>query len=572
MTRRWTRTILVVAACLSIAGGVQAQAQSSPVFRISFPASVHATPITGRMFLVVAQDSAPEPRFMAGSFTQTTPLFAVDVHGLKPGHPVIIDEFTPGYPLTSLKDLPAGDYWVQAILNVYTQFHRSDGHTIWAHMDQWEGQRFNTSPGNLVSGPRHIQVAASGNTAVSLTLNRVLPAARMPADTKWVKHIKIQSKMLSDFWGRPIYLGATVLLPKGYDERDVHYPVVYVQGHFNLRPPYGFSTDSVPMPPQVRQFLASYNRESGYDFYKAWNGDDFPRMIVVTFQHPTPYFDDSYAVNSANNGPYGDALLQELIPYLEEHFRMIRASWARVLTGGSTGGWESIALQVHHPDFFGGTWTLYPDPIDFHHYGIFDAYADTNAFVVTRRSAGFSTVSRWYHPERPVMRDVDGQPLLSIRNMSRLESLLGSHGRSGQQFEAWDAVYGPVGPDGYPVPLWDKQTGHINHDVAVYMRDHGYDLTAYLQKNWATIGPKLVDKIHVDVGDMDNFYLNLAVMDLQQFLASTKDPHVPGVFHYGRPEKGHGWQHATTADMLREMAAAIASHAPAGADTTSWRH
>ncbi len=553
---------LTTALAPGLAGPAAAQS-----FAVSFPASAHAGPITGRVFVVVARDSAPEPRVLAGSFAQTTPLFGMDVSDLAPGETAVLDGSTPGYPVDSPAELPEGDYWAQAILNVYTQFHRADGHVIWAHMDQWEGQRFNRSPGNLVSDPVRVHIARGGAEPIRLRLTRVLPPVTVPPETGWVKRVRIESPMLTRFWGHPMYLGATVLLPKGYEEHpDARYPVVYIQGHFGLGAPFGFSTDSVPVPPGMRSLLDEYNLESGYDFYRQWTSDDFPRMIAVTFQHPTPYFDDSYAVNSANNGPYGDALLHELIPYLESHFRMIAEPYARVLTGGSTGGWESLALQVHHPDFFGGTWTLYPDPVDFRHYGLVDAYADSNAFIVgDPGSQPFSPVSEWFHPERYVMRGNDGQPLLTMRQMSRLESVLGSHGRSGEQLEAWEAVYGPVGEDGYPVPLWDKATGRIDHDVAAYMREHGYDLRAYLDANWATVGPKLADKIHVDVGDMDNFYLNLAVMDLERFLATTTDPHVPGVFHYGRPGKGHGWEHTTPAGLVREMAAAIARHAPADA-------
>jgi hypothetical protein len=483
----------------------------------------------------------------------------------------VISDTTPGFPLASLRDLPAGDYWVQAVFNVYTELHRADGHTIWAHMDQWEGQHFASSPGNLVSDPQKVPI--DPGTHVSIALSRALPAVTVPPDTKWVKHIKIQSKLLSAFWGQPVYLGATVLLPKGYDEHPTaHYPVVYQQGHFSLRPPLGFSTDSTPAPAPQAALMKSYNRESGYEFYRSWDSPGFPRMIAVTFQHPTPYFDDSYAVNSANNGPYGDALLQELMPYLEANFRMIPKSYARVLTGGSTGGWESIALQVYHPDVFGGTWTLYPDPVDFRHYDLVDAYADTNAFILGESGQTSGPTSHWFHPERIIMRGNDGQPFITERQFSAMEDVMGSHGRSAQQFEAWDAVYGPVGPDGYPMPLWDKRTGHIDHTVVTYMRDHGFDLRAYLAAHWATEGPQLVDKLHVDVGDMDNYYLNLAVYDLQAFLDSTTAPHVPGDFRYGRPEKGHGWQHATTATLLKEMAATIVRHAPAGENTKQWQY
>ncbi|HZE08711.1 MAG TPA: alpha/beta hydrolase-fold protein, partial [Gemmatimonadaceae bacterium] len=327
------------------------------------------------------------------------------------------------------------------------------------------------------------------------------------------------------------------------------------------------------LPPAVLAEMANYNLDTPIDFSSAWTGQGFPRMIAVLFQHPTPYFDDSYAVNSANNGPYGDAILTELIPYLEQHFRMIAKPYARVLTGGSTGGWESLELQIYHPEFFGGTWTQYPDPIDFRHYGSVDIYADTNAFVFTSAGGGFLQLNtEWQHPERYIMRAADGQPVISMREYSRWEDVLGSHGRSTDQLEAWESVFGPVGEDGYPKPLWDKRTGHIDHDVATYMRDRGYDLRYYLAQHWETIGPQLVGKIHIDVGDMDNFYLNLAVYDMQAFLDSASAPRSNAVFHYGRPKKGHGWQHTTEANLVREMADFITARAAAGENTAQWKY
>ncbi len=543
-------------------------------FSVSFPASVHSGPITGRVYVMLSRDSSPEPRLRAGSFVVSVPFFGADVSAMQPGQQEVIDGSTLGYPVSSLRDVPAGDYYVQALLNVYTEFHRADGHVIWAHMDQWEGQQFNRSPGNLYSSVVKVHLDPAQGFGVALSLTHVIPPVRMPADTKWVKHIKIQDKRLTEFWGHPMYLGATVLLPEGYDTHPkVRYPVVYQQGHFNLRPPYGFSPDSVAVPAIERERLESLDRQTGYQFYKSWVSPHFPRMIVVEFQHPTPYFDDSYAVNSANDGPYGDALIEDLVPYLESHFRMIAQPWARALTGTSTGGWESLALQVFHPRFFDGTWTDAPDPVDFRHDQLFNAYADTNAFVLVQsRGTAKTFPTPWQRPERYMMRTVEGQPFRTQRAMSQLEEVLGSHGRSGQQFDAWDAVYGPVGKDGYPVPLWNMRTGHIDHAVAEYYKEHGYDLRAYLAQHWDSIGRDLVDKIHVDVGDMDNFYLNLAVYDLQAYLDSTKDPAAHATFNYGRPEKGHGWRHTDTANMMREIAAFITRHAPRGADTRSWKY
>jgi len=541
---------------------------SGPRFEVSFPASAHAEPITGRVFVVVSNRENPEPRLQVGFWGDTSPLFGADVVQLKPGEAALIDGTALGYPPASLADIPAGDYYVQALINVYTECHRSDGHTLWVHLDQWEGQQFNRSPGNLYSEVEKVHLDPAAGYEVKLSLSKVIPPVEIPKDTEWVKHIKIQSGLLTKFWGQPIYLGATVLLPKGYDSHPtVSYPVLYEQGHFSLGAPMRFSTQDEPAPERAKKRLSEYNLETGYQLYQAWNSANFPRMLIVTFQHPTPYFDDSYAVNSANNGPYGDAIMTELIPYLETHFRIIRKPYARVLSGGSTGGWESLALQLYHPDFFAGTWTLYPDPISFEHYQLSNIYKDDNAF--------FEPGHTWLRAWRPLMRTTEGQVEVTIPQMSQLEATLGSHGRSAQQLEIWEAAYGLVGEDGYPKPLWDKLTGKIDHSVADYMRDHGYDLTAYLRQNWSHgrgIGPQLVGKIHVEVGDMDSFYLNLAVYDLQEFLKTTHDPHYEGSFEFGRPEKGHGWQSMTQENLIRTMASHITKNAPAGEDTSAWKY
>ncbi|MGH9407178.1 MAG: alpha/beta hydrolase-fold protein [Terriglobia bacterium] len=567
IARAWRCFELVCAVwlCLLVGRAVAATTPARLRFEISFPSSVHSTAITGRVYVAISRDGQPEPRLQVGSWGDEPPLFGADVSVLRPGAAAVIDASTLGYPARSLRDVPAGDYYVQALVNAYTECHRSDGHTIWVHMDHWAGQQFNRSPGNLYSEVRRVRLDPSRGYDVKLSLTKLIPPVTIPPDTAWVKRVRIRSQLLSKFWGQPVDLGAVVLLPKGYSAHPhINYPVIYVQGHFGLRPPFGFSTRESSVNGRILGRLKSYNLETGYDFYKAWNSPHFPRMIAVTFQHPTPYFDDSYAVNSANDGPYGDALLTELIPYVESHFRVIRNSYARVLTGGSTGGWESLALQVKHPDFFGGTWTLYPDPIDFHHYQLVDIYSDSNAFHMPGR--------HWTVAPRPMERDPDGQPTMTMEEMSRLEAVLGSHGRSGQQFEAWEAVYGPVGADGYPEPLWDKLTGKINHHVADSMRDGGYDLTAYLAQNWRTLGPKLEGKLHVYVGDMDSYYLNLAVYDLQAFLARSTNPHEAGTFGFGRPEKGHGWEPANQETMIRWMAERVTRNAPPGTDTSAWKY
>ena len=556
------RRILIIAGvalCLSLLAVYSGHTAAADArFEVSYPASLGHGPITGRLFVMISKNNRVEPRLQAGSYNGSVPFYGLDIQALKPGDHAVIDTSVLGYPVESLKELPAGEYYVQALLNVYTQVHRKDGQVIWVHLDQWEGQRWNQSPGNLVSEVERVRLDPAAGFNVQLSLTKKLPPVEIPPDTEWVKRVKFQSPLLSEFWGHPIYLGATLLLPKGYAQSAKEkYPAIYIQGHFGLGTPFGFTTQPPVTPEreeQRRARLSRSARETGYEFAQAWMSDNFPRMVGVTFQHPTPYYDDSYAVNSANNGPYGDALTKELIPYLEEKFRIISEPPARVLTGGSTGGWEALALQVFHPKLFNGTWVLYPDPVDFRRYQMSNVYADDNAFEVPNGD--------WGKLIRPLSRNPDGQVTLTMREMSRLEAVLGSHVRSGQQIAAWDAAYGPVGQDGYPRPIWDRLTGKIDQEVALYMRDHGYDLRYNLEKNWPRIGRDLVGKIHVYCGDMDNYYLNLAVYLLEDCLTSTDNPKSEAVFEYGRPMKPHGWQPFTNAELVRLMAARINKTAP----------
>ncbi len=213
---RPARTIsLAFLFCTCIAVSIFAQ---SLRFEITVPSKAHAAPITGRVFVVLSRQESKDLRGLIGSWDQETPFFGVDVSNLSPDAPAAIDANTLGYPLKSLHEIPAGDYYVQALVNVYTEFQRSDGHTIWAHMDQWEGQQFNQSPGNLYSDVRKVHLDPGAGYDVQLQANHVIPPVKVPADTHWVKHIKLQSKLLSKFWGQPIFIGATVLLPKDYDK------------------------------------------------------------------------------------------------------------------------------------------------------------------------------------------------------------------------------------------------------------------------------------------------------------------------------------------------------------------
>lgn len=551
--------MLLAALLVSVSMSVRSAAQT---IRLTLPAASAAAPITGRAYLFVSRTGTTEPRRQSGSFRASEPFFGVDVAGVKPGESVTFDATVAGFPVASLDRLPAGEYFVQGVILPYTQFKRADGHTIWAHMDAGEGQRFNSAPGSLVSDVQKVRIDPSRKTALTLALTKVLPPIARPEETAWVKRVQIVSKLASAFWNHPMPLGAVVLLPKGYDANPARrYPVVYTVGHFSDRAPFGFTFDGCDTPETAEARaarLARTSREPGCEFQAAWTAGKVPEVIAVFIQHTTPFYDDSYVLNSGNNGPYGDALTQELIPEIDRRFRTIAAPYARLLTGGSTGGWDVLALQVHYPDLFGGAWSLFPDQLDFRNYQFGNIYSDSNAYVVNDGS--------WLPREVPSSRSVEGLTDLTVREENEAELVIASHGRSGGQWDGWAAAWGPVGSDGYPKSPWDKRTGAIDRAVAESMRKRGYDLREYVEQNWSTIGPRLVGKLHVAVGDMDNYFLNLGVYRFETFLESTKEPgkgpYYAGTIEYGRPLKPHGWQPWTNQELLQLMKRQIDRGAP----------
>ncbi|MFQ5790557.1 MAG: alpha/beta hydrolase-fold protein, partial [Acidobacteriota bacterium] len=391
--------------------------------------------------------------------------------------------------------------------------------------------------------------------------------------------VKIQSKLLTEFWGRPMFLGAHVLLPEGFDEHpEARYPLMIFHGHF----PHTFSgfREEPPDPdlePEYSERFSweGYNRtvqEYAHQFYQDWTSPDFPRVLVIQIQHANPFYDDSYAVNSANVGPYGDAITYELVPYIEEKFRGIGEGWARFLYGGSTGGWEALAAQVFYPEDYNGCFAACPDPIDFQAYTVVNLYEDENAYYLA---------SRWKKTPRPGHRDYLGHVSSTLEEMNRRELVLGTKTRSGQQWDVWEAVYSPVGPDGYPKRIWDKRTGVIDKEVAAHWREN-YDLSYILRRDWKEIGPKLEGKIHIYVGDMDNYYLNDAVYLIEELLESTTDPHYGGEVDYGDRAE-HCWNGDHTRPnaisrlrynqmFISKAVERMSKTAPPGADLTSWRY
>jgi hypothetical protein len=591
MNRSGIRIALTLAAVAALSGTLQscdtrggsnetASATAGTTFAVGFPTERSAKALDGRVILLLSRDFSREPRsHVEPNEPLASPyLFGLTVDALAPGGKAVLDDRAFGWPATHLSGIPAGDYFVQAVLNRYEEFHMADGRTLKLPPDKGEGQQWWHKPGNLYSTPIKLHIDPAHPVRTDLVLDQEMPAIAAPKDTQFVRHIQIKSELLSRFWGRDVYLGAHVLVPKGFDAHpQAHFPLMVFHGHFpddisefrdtppdpNLKPEYS-----------NRFHLAGYNiieQKEAYAFYQKWISADFPRFLVVEIEHANPFYDDSYAVNSANLGPYGDAINNELIPEIERRFRGIGAGWARFTYGGSTGGWEALATQVFYPDMYNGAFAACPDPIDFRAYTVINLYDDKNAYTLKGEASNV---------ERPAFRNYLGEVFATQRDQNYMELTQGDRSRSGGQYDIWQAVFGPVGADGYPKPIFDKVTGDIDPTVAAYWREH-YDLSNIIARDWATLAPKLKGKIHLYVGSGDNYYLTDSVYFAQERLESL-EPKYDGTVAYGDRAE-HCWNGDPKqpnaysrlhydSQYLPLILQRISASAPKGADLKSWRY
>ena len=429
-----------------------------------------------------------------------TPILARDVKNFGLGITAAVDRTAAIFPIESLDVLPAGDYYVQALFDSNIDLKSVN------------------APGNLYSDIQRVHLDPRRGSTVKLELTKVIPPEQPPPDDPYVKYVKIQSNLLTRFHGRPIYLRAGLILPKDYDlDENRHYPLrIHIAG-------YGTRYTS------VQRLMAPSS-----EFRRMWLADDTPRMVYLQLD---------------GDGPYGDAITQELIPHIERKFRVIPQPYARVLDGESTGGWVSLALKVFYPDFFNAVWSSCPDGVDFRGFQLIDIYKDKNAYVDEHGVA------------RPSKRDINGNVEFTIRHECQMENVMGqgdSWTMSGQQWGAWNAAYGPRGRDGRPVPLWDPKSGEINKSIVEHWKK--YDLRLVLEQNWKTLGPKVRAKIHISVGDADSYFLNNAVHMLDDFLKRA-DPPAEARLTYGA-RQGHCWSILTEGQMMEEMFVAIEQSKP----------
>ncbi len=547
--------------------------------QLSYPTAHYDETLDGRLILLISKENKTEPRFQLRDDSKTGQGFGMDVLNWKPNKSLQFDPEAFGYPIQNFNELPSGEFFVQAVFHKYEIFNRADGHIVKLPMDRGEGQQWNRAPGNLYSTPQKVTINKGQFPNLTIALDQKILPIPEPEDTKYVKHIKIKSKLLSDFWGRDIYLGAHVLLPEGWETHpNVKYPLAIMHGHFpadfggfratppdpNLKPEYNERF-------QVNGYNLTVQQEA-YDFHKTWTGPDFPRVIAIKIQHPTPYYDDSYAVNSAAQGPYGDAITYELIPHIEQQFRGIGEGWSRFVYGGSTGGWESLAVQVKYPKEYGMCFAACPDPIDFRAYCLVNIYEDENAYY---QEGTFKKTLVAGH------RDYLGNVDASLKAMNYRELVLGTKGRSGQQWDIWEATYSPIDNEGYPKRIWNRLTGEIDKDVATYWKEN-YDLAYILKRDWAKHGTDWENKIHLYCGDMDNYYLNNAVYLAEEILSETTAPYYNGEVDYGdRAEHCWNGDHDNGNHIsrlryhrmfIKKYVEKVDKVAPKGADLKSWRY
>jgi putative esterase len=434
-------------------------------FRVLCPAA--RAPCSGRLVVYVLDEALAlayggEPASLPVETAQAA--FGVDVESSTPGV-VLVDDTATAYP-ARLGALPAGRYRAQAVLD--------------RHHDDSSWQR---EPGNLYSDAVTFEVGARRRAPVELSLARVVEPPVLPR-VEGVEMFSMRSELLSEFQGRPVTLRAGVVFPRDYDAQRAYgalYEVPYFGGNalaaFELaarRAPRAASEDASDQLAR-EAFHIVLDSESG-------NG-------------PTLF------ANSDNNGPWGDALVRELIPALEAKYPLRATPAARLLRGHSSGGWAVLWLQLSYPDVFGGAWSSSPDPVDFHRLQRVDIYADASMYSEGGR-------------EQPSTRD--GR--FTIRQENLIEEVLGPNNSSGQQWDSWQAAWGTRDAAGHVTPLYDAVTGALNRSEAERYRRH--DIGELLEREPARYAPIFATRVHLLVGAQDTYFLNEAVERLAARLAA----------------------------------------------------
>ena len=482
------KTILLTT--LSICLSLVTEAQNSFTATINFDKEIQSNCQTsGRLYIFLCPNDYGEP------YTQQFPnpggrnhIFAknyTDID-LNKGIKVAFDDSWQGTPDWNFSDVAAGQYYIQA---------------LW---DQDSNESRIEAPGNLFSTKEEIIINSAID--VNLSISNIIPQRKIITH-ELAKEVKMKSKVLSKWWNKDVFLKASILLPFNYDSAKA-YPIRYNVAGYGGR-------------------YTRINRVLGQEQFESWwNSDTSPQIITVFLDGEGP-FGDSYQMDSENSGPYGQALIEEFIPYIEKLYRGSNSPDRRFVDGCSTGGWVSLGLQLYYPDTFNGAFSYSPDAVEFENYQLINIYRDENAFV------------NEFGIPRMVMRNTDGEPMLMLKDFIQYENVLGTSDtylNSGGQFSAHTALYSSKGENNLPAPMFDPVTGKIDHEVSTTWEK--YDFKKYTESNWKTLGPKIEGKIHIWMGDMDHFYLNQATREFSSYLDSTLKPKSDADIQF-LPTQGH---------------------------------
>ncbi|MCZ6835261.1 MAG: alpha/beta hydrolase-fold protein, partial [Planctomycetota bacterium] len=453
-----------------------------------------ATPQSGRLIVFFITETSrswtrAEPR-RAPFFNKPQPIASVQVDELKPGEAIRIETFESMVPI-DLGELE-GPVRIQALLDI----------------DQTE-RGHNQGPGNLYSEVVEVELTRGDDDVIELTLvNRIPPRKRPQSEHENLVWVEFKSELLSDFYGRDIHHRAGVALPLPYLNKDhprQEWPAIYVIPGYGGRE--GSASD-----------YALMFRQKGVE-------DIAPMGVTIVLDPESPLGHHGF-VDSPNHGPRGQALVTELIPYLEKRFRLVARPEARIVTGHSSGGWSSLWLQLRRPETFGACWSTAPDPVDFSAFQMTDLYVDENIYV---NSNGEPT---------PSMRRLSGprgqsEVMMTVCQEGLMEWALHPEGGSGQQWDAWEAMFSPPGPPGppgsppgnpdlnFPVAMFDPQTGKIDKAVVEHWR--AFDITHMVESDWATYGPIVNDNVRLMCGEQDSYYLNRAVQRFKAMVEAKRE-------------------------------------------------
>jgi len=432
-------------------------AQSTPTrsteIHLNLSSEISDTALSGRVYVMFDRNVYAQPlrSEMPG---ESSYWFAADVDNWMPGTDFIMAGNVLSYPF-GLSDIPEGDYAAQAVFDINTT-----------------DRDFSQAPGNIYSDAAAAMISSTGRSVIKLSLEHRVEQPKVH-QTGFIKELKLESRLLTDYLGRPTSVKAMVILPPSYYHTpEQKYATVFVLPGFGS--PYTAILDG---DFQSRRYgMNSVGREK----------------IFVFLDQECPLGYHVFA-NSENNGPWATAVMEELIPLLEKTFRVYRDPSTRFLTGHSSGAWAGLWLQINYPEQFGGVWACSPDPVDF------EAFLGVNI----------------YEPKANLLFDDAGAAIELNKLFSDVNRVIGD----GWAMSTFEAVFSPRGQDGRPLQLWDRETGEIDGEVAAAWKN--YDLRLILQKEWSTLAPSLKGKIHIYVAEDDSYGLDDPAKSLRDAMSGV---------------------------------------------------